>query len=403
VGDSFIAVKPTRILDTHNSIGLTAPIQPNVGTEFAVVNQTPGDPAANVPADAVAVTGVLSVSNAGKVGFLSLTSTKVDTATTSNLNFPANDARAAGVTALLSDTGSLWVLYGVGSTSATADVAFDVTGYFVVGSSGSTYHALTPNRIVDSRPTGSGHTNIGLTGVVTAGTHRNFNVVGIYRTDESLNVPVDAVAVIGNLTVTAQTAAGKFNLGPEPLDAPTTASIYFPTGDNRATGLAVKLAPDSSLNITYTSATVGATAHVIFDVTGFFVAGESGAMYVPVATNRLVDTRTPLGMSKLKAATPGSFQVTDRNKGLPINVPPAAVAITGTLTVTGQSALGFLSLTTTAIAKPTTSTMNFPKGDNRATGVTVPLGIGGKLYVTYGAVAGATTHCVFDVSGYFVN
>jgi hypothetical protein len=79
------------------------------------------------------------------------------------------------------------------------------------------------------------------------------------------------------------------------------------------------------------------------------------------------------------------------------------VAVTGTLTVTGQSSLGWLSLTTLPNNNPTTSSLNFPKGDNRATGVTVPLSGAGKLSVTYGAIAGATTQVIFDVSGYFVN
>ncbi len=48
--------------------------------------------------------------------------------------------------------------------------------------------------------------------------------------------------------------------------------------------------------------------------------------------------------------------------------------------------------------------MNFPKGDNRATGVTVPLGAAGRLYVTFGGSGGTNTcQVVFDVSGYFVN
>jgi hypothetical protein len=281
-------------------------------------------------------------------------------------------------------------------------VAFDVTGYFLEGTSGSTYHALTPNRIVDSRPTGAGHTNAGLSSGLTAGTHKSFTVIGRVPGDATQNVPSGAVAVIGNLTVTGQTAPGFLSLGPEASDSPSTASIYFPTGDNRATGLTLKLAPDGSLNITYTSTTAGAKTHVIFDVTGYFCADQSGAMYVAVAPLRLVDTRKSLGMARLKAATPGSFQVTGKPTASPV-IPTTAVAITGTLTVTGQSAGGFLSLTTAAVAKPTTSTLNFPKGDNRATGVTVPLGAGGKLFVTYGAAAGATTQCVFDVSGYFVN
>ncbi len=42
-----------------------------------------------------------------------------------------------------------------------------------------------------------------------------------------------------------------------------------------------------------------------------------------------------------------------------------------------------------------------PVGGNRANGVTVALGIGGTLSVTYAAVAGAHAQAIFDVTGYF--
>ena len=49
------------------------------------------------------------------------------------------------------------------------------------------------------------------------------------------------------------------------------------------------------------------------------------------------------------------------------------------------------------------ATLNFPLGDNRANGVTAPLGAGGVLWITYvGSVGGATTDLLFDVTGYFV-
>jgi hypothetical protein len=73
--------------------------------------------------------------------------------------------------------------------------------------------------------------------------------------------------------------------------------------------------------------------------------------------------------------------------------------VTGNLTVTGQTKAGYIVLA--PAAGGSTSTLNFPKGDNRANGVTVALGAGGKLNATYKAAAGATTHLVFDVTGYF--
>jgi hypothetical protein len=53
-------------------------------------------------------------------------------------------------------------------------------------------------------------------------------------------------------------------------------------------------------------------------------------------------------------------------------------------------------------ASPTTSTINFLKGDIKANGLTVALGSGGTLSVTYMSTTGQTTDLVFDVTGYFV-
>jgi len=70
--------------------------------------------------------------------------------------------------------------------------------------------------------------------------------------------------------------------------------------------------------------------------------------------------------------------------------------------VTGQTAAGYVAITTTSQANPSTSTINFPVGDNRANGLTSPLGAGGKLWAVYkSSTSTATTQLVFDVTGYF--
>jgi hypothetical protein len=82
-------------------------------------------------------------------------------------------------------------------------------------------------------------------------------------------------------------------------------------------------------------------------------------------------------------------------------VPSGSTAVTGNLTVTGQTSGGFLFIGPAATNDPTSSTLNFPIGDDRANGVTVALG-GGNLSVTFVApVSGPTTHVLLDVSGYF--
>ncbi len=132
-----------------------------------------------------------------------------------------------------------------------------------------------------------------------------------------------------------------------------------------------------------------------------------GATYVALTPNRLVDSRPGSGQTgigfRLSSVSPVGFQVTDRVPGdSSRNVPGNATAVTGNLTVVGQTALGYLALTPENPGGiPGTSTLNFPGGDIRANGVTVPLGSGGRLWVTYVATAGATTDVVFDVTGYF--
>jgi hypothetical protein len=83
-------------------------------------------------------------------------------------------------------------------------------------------------------------------------------------------------------------------------------------------------------------------------------------------------------------------------------VPANATAVTGNVTVTGQTSGGFLSIGPVAQNNPTSSTLNFPVGDDRANAVTVALGTGGTLSVTYAAATqGPTAQVIFDVTGYF--
>ena len=82
-------------------------------------------------------------------------------------------------------------------------------------------------------------------------------------------------------------------------------------------------------------------------------------------------------------------------------VPATRPAVTGNLTVVGQTAAGYVSVDTPSEANPTTSTLNFPLGDVRANGVTLPLNGGGDAWFVYKARPGKTTHLILDCPGYF--
>ena len=123
-----------------------------------------------------------------------------------------------------------------------------------------------------------------------------------------------------------------------------------------------------------------------------------GTTFHPITPVRVLDTRFGVGLSGPFAANnPRVFDVA----GEP-GIPADALAVTGNVTVTNQTAGGYLSVTPTAVANPLSSTINFPVGDNRANNVTVPLSADGKLAAVYRAPSGRTTQLIFDVTGYFV-
>ena len=371
---TYVPLTPARLLDSRYGNGLSGKFSANTPRSFQVTGR------GGVPANAVAVTGNLTVTNQTAAGAAFLGPYPSVSPSTSTINFPVGDNRANGVTLALGAGGALYATYL--AAGGSADFIFDVTGYFVPGQGGASYVPLPPARLLDSR-----YGN-GLSGKFSANVPRTFQVTG------RGGVPANAVAVTGNFTVTNQTAAGAAFLGPNSTSSPSTSTLNFPRGDNRANGVTLALGSGGTLSATYLAAS--GTADFVFDVTGYFLPDQSGATYLPLTPVRLLDSRFGNGLSgKFGANGPRTFQVSGRG-GVPAN----ALAVTGNFTVTNQTAAGAAFLGPDPAASPSTSTLNFPVGDNRANGVTLALGSGGSLSGTYLAPAGSTDF-VFDVTGYF--
>jgi hypothetical protein len=395
---TYVPLTPNRILDSRYGTGVVGRFQVGIPRSFQVTNRHIGNPSLNVPGDAVAVTGNLTVAEQTWAGWLTISPTTESRPLTSTLNFPVNDIRANGVTVPLGPGGTLSVVYNGAPSSATTHAVFDVTGYFVPGTSGAKFVSLTPNRVLDTRA------GTGLGGVFRTDQPRTLQVTNRNLSIAPLNVPAEAVAVTANLTVTSQTGAGWLSITPDKQTRPATSTLNFPVGDNRANGLTVPLGPGGTLSIVYNGGPSWAAAHVVLDVTGYFLPGSSGASYVPLMPNRILDSRSGNGLGgKFRTDQSRSFTAVNREPGkAAFNVPATAVAVTGNLTVAGQTRAGWLTVTPTAQFRPPTSTLNFPRNDNRANGLVVALGSGGTLAVVYnGAGSSETTHAIFDVTGYF--
>ena len=386
-GATYHAVTPIRVLDSRPGPG-------HIGAALfrSRVKQTVlvATVASGVPKSAFAVTGNITVVGQTAAGYVSLAPSLTSglAPDTSTVNFPTGDVRANGVTVALAPGGNLDFMYWSGSTANRINILFDVTGYFSADQSGATYRTVAPVRVLDSRP-GSGH--IG----ATLFNSRASQTVAVATV--ASGVPTTAIAVTGNVTVVGQTAAGYVSLAPSLKSgvAPGTSTINFPTGDTRANGVTVALAPGGKLDLMYWSGNTADTINILFDVTGYFSADQSGATYFAFTPYRVLDSRSGyqynLFHSRVKQTVTSIVGAT-------------AVAVTGNVTVVGQTAAGYVSLAPSLKSgvAPGTSTINFPTGDTRANGVTVSLASGGSLDLMYwtGNTAN-TTNILFDMTGYF--
>ena len=248
----------------------------------------------------------------------------------------------------------------------------------------STYTPVPPVRLLDTR------TGNGSSGRIAANTPRTFQIAG------RSPIPAEASAVTGNLAVTGGTNGWAVFLGPNPVAHPTSSTINFARGDTVANGITVALGSTGSLSATYMSS-AGNFIHLVFDVTGYFMPNSDGQTFHALAPFRIVDSRKGHGLAHhLVANTPSTFDV--RLQG---EVPGNATAVTGNVTAVNATSSWAIYVGPNPIAKPTTSTVNFGRGQTRGNNTTVALSGTGTLSATYMASPGNTADLVFDVTGYF--
>ena len=261
--------------------------------------------------------------------------------------------------------------------------AWATTIHQIVVGSGAGYFPIAPVRVLSSRD------GIGLSGFFVSNVPRTVPIAG------TNGIPADAVAITANLTVTGQNAAGYIALTPTPIVNPSSSTLNFPLGDNRANNTTIALGADGSLSAVY-KAVAGRHANVILDVTGYFLNG-SGENYFPLSPVRILDSRFGTGAPTFQANIAQTIPV----RGV-ATIPSDASAITANLTVTGQTKPGYVSVTLDPVNAPTTSTINFPLGDNRANGLSIPIEIDGTISAVYVAASG-TANLILDVTGYYSN
>jgi hypothetical protein len=301
-------------------------------------------------------------------------------------SLPANSTLTAGVHVFSVTLQTA----GTQSVTATDTVTSSITGNgpsIVVTRVTSTYHPITPLRVLDTR-NGNGMPG-GTIAKLKAGSPLTLHVGG------RLPIALAATAVTANVTIVRPGAASTVYLGPTAIAKPSTFTIAFNANDITAYGVTVALSPTGTMSATYMAAS--GTTDLVMDITGYFMANDAtGDTYHAITPVRVLDNRVKNGLSgKFVANVPREFQV--RRLG----VPAGAKAVTGNVTVTGSTKSGALYLGPVKTATPTTSTINFGKGQVRANSLTVILSPTGTLSAVFLVAKGNTLDLVFDVTGYY--
>ncbi len=158
-------------------------------------------------------------------------------------------------------------------------------------------------------------------------------------------------------------------------------------------------------------AAIGAAVAVTLGAGGLTIAtaSGSGSSFVPVTPERVLDTRTGVGLSgPFTSPTGRTLQVTGSiptASGPGTVVPTGATAVVLNVTAVQPQADGFLAVRPDGTpGDPQTSNLNFTAGDIVPNAVVVGLPASGAVDIVYDAfgVVGPVTDVLIDVTGYYV-
>ncbi len=263
--------------------------------------------------------------------------------------------------------------------SVFASIALVGTPSVAAAGSGSTYTALSPVRILDTRTGG---------GQLGPNTYLNLQVAGTQW------VPSTATAVVVNVTATDTTASSYLTVYPAGGTRPNVSNINWTTGQTVPNLVTVPVGSGGGITL-YNAY---GQADVIVDLQGYFTPNGASGFYVPLTPARIADTRPNSGEPYANHTLSSGQSLNIQVEGVG-NVPTSGVsAVALNVTATNTTADGFAAVYPAGKSNPGTSTLNWSGGQTVSNRVIVPPGSNGEITI-YNSQG--STNFVVDVSGYF--
>jgi hypothetical protein len=321
--------------------------------------------------------------------------------------------RAAVTTALV--TGAAVAAVAVTPTGGrTIQAAGEAFG------SGGEYHALAPERVLDTR-----ERSLDVAPFGRKATNETFEVTILGKaglpapTDADANGADDKVlAVAVNITVVNPSRRGFLRAWGTGADEGDSSLVNFQAGEVVPNSAVLRPGRDGKLTIRVATPEGAGRADVLIDVFGWFSTsgyvsngGSFGARLVPAGPGRILDTReAAFGAAPMGAASQRKIDIRGVDSTSPAknDIVPADTDVVGVLlNITAVNNLGgsaptYLALTPTRTAagsEPTTSNLNLMGGKVRSALAMVPLNSDGSVYLYNRA---GSTHAILDVVGYLI-
>jgi hypothetical protein len=400
---SYHALTPTRILDTRDGTG--HPAAPVTTGDGANNDPNPFKRADSQANHDIQITGqggvplhgvssvVLNVTAVGPTNESYLTvypkpprsaifddeSSFGNPPLASNLNFKPGQTVANLVTVKVGAGGKVRLYNNTGSTH----VIFDVVGWYDSGQvSGDGFVGVTPQRLLDTRDgTGGPKQKFG------AGEQRQLTVTGA-----GTPVPVDASAVVVNLTATNPSADSHVTAWPAGVTKPGVSNVNFSCCETRPNLAIVKVGSGGQISLANNAGTVD----LIADVVGYFTP-TGGSKFTPTTPTRLLDTRVGTGLS----GAFGPLSTRTLQVAGAAGVPSNAVGVVMNTTAVSPTAPSDVVVFPAGVAQPTASNLNFVAGQTVPNLVMVKLGTGASVGKDSIFNRSGNVHIVADVNGYF--
>ena len=249
---------------------------------------------------------------------------------------------------------------------------------------GSDYTAIDPTRLVDTR-SGTGATKA----KVAPNDYIAVKVAGVG------SIPSGVTAVALNLTVTDTTGGGYLYAAADSAVGMNVggSTLNYGKGQTIANSAIVPVGSDGEIDI-YNGGTKA--ADVIADVFGYFTR-TSASGYTPVSEKRLLDTRYGTGAAKAKIAAGSAVPITIAGAD---SIPSGVSAVAVHVTVTDTTSGGWIAAEADGAGTPTTSSLNYGKGQTISNTVIVPVAANGKIELYNGGASGSVD-LIADVAGFF--